>query len=301
MPVILITGAPAVETAMQALDHGAYKYMVKPVKPDELERTVEKAVQMRKMARIRQEAMRLSTEMIDPQLRPSFQLAKDTMWMAFQPILTADGTLYGHEALMRAKAPSLPHPGAVLKAAESLGELDELGRLVRRLATAPVVAHPDAGILFVNLHPSDLEDDELVAASAPLSKIARRVVLEITERASIDSVPNLRKRVMQLRTMGYRIAVDDLGAGYAGLTSFALLEPDIVKIDMSLVRDVDKLPVKQQLILSIARLCREMGIGVVAEGVETAAERDMVLQLGCDLLQGYYFAKPSRPFPRFRW
>jgi EAL domain-containing protein (putative c-di-GMP-specific phosphodiesterase class I) len=158
-----------------------------------------------------------------------------------------------------------------------------------------------AGILFVNLHPRDLEDDDLVAPDAPLARIARQVVLEITERASVESISDLRNRVARLRETGYRIAVDDLGAGYAGLTSFALLEPEIVKIDMTLVRDVDRQPVKQRLIGSITSLCREMGIMVVGEGVETAAERDMLVELGCDLFQGYFISKPEKPFPPFRW
>jgi EAL domain-containing protein (putative c-di-GMP-specific phosphodiesterase class I) len=301
LPVILMTGAPAVETAIQALDHGAYKYMLKPIKPAELEEVVNRAVQLRKMSRIRKEAMAVSTAVADPKLQKDFDEAFRTLWMAFQPIITADGVLYGYEALMRSRATGLPHPGAVLQAADSLGQMDALGRKVRELAAEPVAPDASRGTLFVNLHPSDLEDEELVSPLSPLAQIAPRVVLEITERTGVDSVNDLRNRVAKVRETGYRVAVDDLGAGYAGLTSFALLEPDIVKIDMSLVRDVDTSPVKQRLILSITRLCREMGIQVVGEGVETVAERDMLVQLGCDLLQGYCFAKPSEPFPAFSW
>ncbi len=301
LPVILMTGAPALETAILALDHGAYKYMLKPIKPTELEDVVNRAVQLRQMSRIRKEAMAVSTAVADPKLQDNFDQAFRTLWMAFQPILTADGVLYGYEALMRSKAPGLPHPGAVLHAADSLGQMDNLGRRTRKLAAEPVADDPSRGTLFVNLHPSDLEDEELVSPSSPLAQIAKRVVLEITEREGVDSVNDLRNRVAKVRETGYRVAVDDLGAGYAGLTSFALLEPDIVKIDMSLVRDVDTSAVKQRLILSITRLCRDMGIEVVGEGVETVAERDMLIQLGCDLLQGYCFAKPSEPFPAFSW
>jgi EAL domain-containing protein (putative c-di-GMP-specific phosphodiesterase class I) len=101
--------------------------------------------------------------------------------------------------------------------------------------------------------------------------------------------------------MGFRIAVDDLGAGYAGLTSFAMLEPELVKLDMTLVRDIDRSPTKQKLVRSVAGLCKELGMMVVGEGVETAAERDVLISCGCDLLQGYLFAKPDRPFPGHRW
>jgi EAL domain-containing protein (putative c-di-GMP-specific phosphodiesterase class I) len=160
------------------------------------------------------------------------------------------------------------------------------------------VSAPEAGILFVNLHTTDLLDAELLSRAAPLSQIASRVVLEITERASLEKVKDVRARVAALREMGFRIAVDDLGAGYAGLTSFALLEPEIVKFDMTLVRDVHRSATKQKLIRSMAELCHDMGMLVVGEGVETAAERDMLVALGCDLLQGYLFAKPGKPFPK---
>ena len=300
-PVILITGAPAVETAVQALEHGAYKYLLKPVTNERLEEVVNKAVQMRQMAQIRREAVEVLAATPDDELRDSFDGAMKTLWMAYQPIVTSEGKLYGHEALLRSKEPRLPHPGAVLDAAEKLDKLMDLGQLVRRRAAEPVAADPAAGMLFVNLHPRDLQDEELVSGDAPLSKIASRVVLEITERASVSSINDLRGRIATLREMGYRVAVDDLGAGYAGLTSFALLEPHIVKIDMTLVRDVHKLPVKQRLVSSITSLCAEMGIQVVGEGVENAEERDKLIELGCDLFQGYFIAKPQEPFPSFQW
>ncbi len=301
VPVVLITGAPAVETAVLALDYGAYKYLLKPVSPDRLEEVATKAVQMSQMARIRREAVAMLHAAPDVELQDSFKGAMDTLWVAYQPIVKSDGSLYGYEALLRSREPRLPHPGAVLDAAEKLNTLEQLGRRVRELAAQPITEQPESGSLFVNLHPRDLEDEELTSPDSALAKIADRVVLEVTERASVGNINDLRKRVARLRETGYRIAVDDLGAGYAGLTSFALLEPQIVKVDMTLVRDIDKLPVKQRLVRSITSLCREMGIEVVGEGVETPEERDILLELGCDLLQGYYLAKPQEAFPTYRW
>jgi EAL domain-containing protein (putative c-di-GMP-specific phosphodiesterase class I) len=153
------------------------------------------------------------------------------------------------------------------------------------------------GHIFVNLHPADLEDPELYADDGALTPYASQVVLEITERAALDGIHELGTRVTRLRTLGYRIAIDDLGAGYAGLTSFAQLEPEVVKVDMSLVRGIDRSPVKQKLVRSIIALCTELGIQLVAEGIETPAERDVLIGLGGDLCQGYLFAKPGRGFP----
>jgi EAL domain-containing protein (putative c-di-GMP-specific phosphodiesterase class I) len=123
------------------------------------------------------------------------------------------------------------------------------------------------------------------------------VVLEITERASLDDVPEARTKVAELREMGFRIALDDLGAGYAGLTSFAQLEPEFVKLDMSLVRDIHKSSVKQKLVRSMTELCKDMGVTVIAEGIELEEERDSIVDLDCDLLQGYFVARPGPAFP----
>jgi EAL domain-containing protein (putative c-di-GMP-specific phosphodiesterase class I) len=91
--------------------------------------------------------------------------------------------------------------------------------------------------------------------------------------------------------------VDDLGSGYAGLSSFSILEPEFVKLDLSLVRGIDRSKRRQTVIRSMLTLCqRELGMRVICEGVETAAERDALAGVGCDLLQGYLFARPSRGF-----
>jgi EAL domain-containing protein (putative c-di-GMP-specific phosphodiesterase class I) len=156
---------------------------------------------------------------------------------------------------------------------------------------------PDHAALFVNLHTHDLLDEDLFEADRPLARIASRVVLEITERASLHHIVDVQARIARLRESGFRIAVDDLGAGYAGLTSFAHLEPEVVKLDMSLVRDVHAQPTKQTLVRTMIAMCRELGMQIVAEGVETPEERDAILEAGCDLMQGYLFAKPGPGFP----
>jgi EAL domain-containing protein (putative c-di-GMP-specific phosphodiesterase class I) len=137
----------------------------------------------------------------------------------------------------------------------------------------------------------------LYLPDSPLTSLASRVVLEVTERVSLDNLSKVREKVAALRELGFRVALDDLGAGYAGLTSFTLLEPEFVKLDMSLVRDVHQSSVKQKIIRAMVLLCRDTGKQIIAEGVESAGERDQLIELGCDLLQGYFFAKPGRPFP----
>jgi EAL domain-containing protein (putative c-di-GMP-specific phosphodiesterase class I) len=155
---------------------------------------------------------------------------------------------------------------------------------------------PPGVSIFVNVHAGELADLELYAAESPLARVADRIVLEITERWSLDRFQDVRERIRVLRALGFRVAVDDLGAGYAGLTSFAHLRPEIVKLDMSLIRGVHEDPTRQHLIRSLNGVCRDLGIRVVAEGVETREERDALIALGSDLFQGYLFSKPAAPF-----
>ena len=306
LPVVLVTGLPAIDSATDAVEYGAFKYIVKPFEPEVLRNAVERARKLYRLARMKREALKLlGSNAISADragLESSFYSALDSMWMAFQPILRAtDATVFGYEALLRTEEPTLIRPDLVVDAAERLNVLPQLGRKVRQLASAAMSNAPPDAALFLNLHPLDLADEELFDELAPLTQLASRVILEVTERAAIEQVDAVERRVSQLRERGFRIAVDDLGAGYAGLSSFALLEPEIVKLDVSLLRDIDQSPVKQKLVASMTALCKDMGFLVVAEGIETPAERDCVVSLGCDLLQGFLFARPRRPFPPASW
>ena len=307
LPVLLVTGAPAVETAVMAVEHGALRYLVKPFDANTLEEAVTRALRAHRVARLKRDALALlgnlglghGPEVADrPALEASFGRALDSLWMAYQPIIRwSTRSVYGYEALVRTREPALPHPGALFDAAARLHRLEELGQTIRRITVTPVPKAPPDAQLFVNLHPHDLLDDTLLDDNSPLLPIAPRVILEITERAPLHEVKDVFGRIAELRRRGFRIAVDDLGAGYAGLISFAQLEPEVIKLDMAIIRDVDRAPTKQKLVRSIVDLCRETGTMLVAEGVETAAERDTLLRLGCDLLQGYLFARPGEPFP----
>lgn len=220
------------------------------------------------------------------------------MTLHFQPIVHA-GTRarFGYEALLRSNDRSLPDPGAILDAAERLERTVTLGRSVRAHAARVIAGAPlERGLMFVNLHLHDLFDKQLLSPFAPLSKVASRVVLEITERSSVEGQIDLRYRVAELRELGYHIAIDDLGGGHARMGTFTPLDTDFVKLDMSLVRDVDKHRMKQRLIRSVTQLCREQGTQVIGEGVETEAEAHVLVDLGCDLLQGYAIARPGPAF-----
>jgi EAL domain-containing protein (putative c-di-GMP-specific phosphodiesterase class I) len=303
VPVVLLTGNPTEGTANQAVDLGALLYLVKPIDMRVLVQVVDHATRMRRAALLKSDVFPAHDESVERRtIEERFGNALDSLHVVYQPIVHwKSRTVFGYEALMRTEEPTLANPAAVLEAAARLGRVRDVGRRVRERVAADI--HQMIGVprVFVNVHTTELEDPDLLSPSAPLSQYGDRVVLEMTERASLDVVSDVASKISALRSMGFRIAVDDLGAGYAGLTAFAQLLPEVVKIDMSLVRRVEQEPVRRELIRHVALLCTEMGMQVVAEGVESAAERDVLAEIGCELMQGYLFARPSRGLPRVVW
>src|ERR1043165_9551684 len=192
LPVLLMTGAPDVKSAADAVQYGACDYIFKPVRPADLARAMRRAVAMSRLGKARREALNLlggaqpgAGDRVG--LEVTFERALESMWMAYQPIVSAATTeLVGFEALLRSDEPALPNPGAVFEAAERLGRLTERGRKIRSKVPEPMGRTAPETLLFVNLHARDLEDFALVSPDTPLSAIAHRVVLEITERASLD-------------------------------------------------------------------------------------------------------------------
>lgn len=307
VPVVLMTGSPEMSDALGAIELGALQYLSKPFPLDRVVRVIERASRLHRLAIVKREALALQgrdrSEAGDvASLKLAFDRALESMWMAYQPIVSCgEQKVMAYEALMRSEEPALPDPGAMLAAADRLSRTNDLGRKVRSLVAKSIPSAPTDALVFVNVHTRDMLDPELVNSSAPLCAFAERVVLEITERAALDNVRDVEARAAVLRGLGFRIAIDDLGAGYAGLTSFATLEPEFVKLDMSLVRDIHDSAIRQKLVGSMTTLCGEMDKGIIAEGIEAVSERDQLRALGCDWMQGYLFARPNAPFPTPVW
>jgi EAL domain-containing protein (putative c-di-GMP-specific phosphodiesterase class I) len=294
LPVLLVTGQPSLETAIQAVEHGALQYLIKPFSAGDLRAAARRGLNLRRMAALRREALDYLDHHVPEVADTGATLSRaiGSLWMAYQPIVRAtDGSVYGYEALVRSAEPRLPDPGALFTTAERLGRVWDVSSAVRSRVAAGI--RPGCRHRFLNVHPLDLGDPRLYDRAEALAERAGQVVLEITERATLGSIPDLRGKVLTLRDMGFRIAVDDLGAGYSGLSSFAALEPDVVKLDMSLVRGIDQEDVKRKLVSSMTTLCRELGVLVVAEGVETQRESEVLTELGCELLQGFYYGRPG--------
>lgn len=303
VPVLLLTGEPTLARASLAIEYGVYRFYTKPVEPSTLTQAVASAIAVGRAARVRREALAAfdnetraradiegSTQRLDEAL--------EHLWMAFQPIVShSRGVIVAYEALVRCRAPDFPNPGALLDAAQRINRMHALGRRIRENAANAFSTVASDTRLFVNLHPTDLEDEMLFSSECPLHALASRVTLEITERAPLPPLDTLLPKLARLRRAGYQIAIDDLGAGYSGLSNFAWLEPEVIKLDMSIVRGIESSGVRQKLARAMIALSRELGCQFVAEGVETAAERDVLVSLGCDLFQGYLFALPGPAFP----
>ena len=298
VPVVLVTGNPSVETAVQAVEMGALHYLLKPVASADLVKAVGNAARLRRLATVKREALRYlgRTDALMGDragLEAVFGRALDALYMAYQPIVrTRDGSVFAWEALLRTREPAVAGPIQFFEMAERLGRVRELGRAVRA-SVARTAARTRGVMFFVNLHADEFLDDALFDADSPLSALAPEITLEVTERSPIDSVPDLRARRQRLREMGFRLAVDDLGAGYASLTAYASLEPDFVKLDRGLVAGIEHEPIKSRLVASIVSASRDMGIAVVAEGIEAESERRTMAGLGCELMQGFFFRRPE--------
>ena len=120
-----------------------------------------------------------------------------------------------------------------------------------------------------------------------------RIIFEVTEGERIEDGPWFAEILREYKRCGFKTAIDDFGAGYAGMKLLADFQPDIIKIDMDLIRNVDTSPARQVIVRNLVRLCEEMNIQVIAEGIETLAERDFLHDAGIHLMQGYLFAKPA--------
>jgi EAL domain-containing protein (putative c-di-GMP-specific phosphodiesterase class I) len=302
--VLLVTAAADFSAATEALRHGATQFLLKPLHSRQLLGEVQRAARLHALAVQRRQAMRL---LAADQEEESYQRAQRdrltrgiaALRMVFQPIVDAGGVLRGYETLLRSGDPSFQGPLDLIEAAETQRRLHELGRVCRRRAAEDFKAAPADLLLFVNLHAQDLLDDDLLAPNNPLADIAHRVILELTERAPLGENEEVPRRIQRLRAAGFRIAIDDLGSGYAGLTSLVQFEPEFVKLDMALVRNLHQSPVRHKLVSLLIDTCRSLGSQVVAEGVEIPEEHQALLALGCPLFQGYLLGKPN-PLPALR-
>lgn len=215
---------------------------------------------------------------------------------AYQPIVDlAARRVFAHEALVRG-------PGGE-SAASVLARVNDDNRYrfdqsCRVKAVAGAAALGMGGYLSINFLPNAVYRPELcirttLEAASTYSFDTRSIVFEVTEGERVVDRAHLGNIIRKYREFGFLTAIDDFGAGYAGLTLLAEYQPDIIKLDMDLVRNIDGSPVRRAIVKGIMVTCNDLGIRVVAEGIETPGERDALLEAGITLMQGYLFARPA--------
>ena len=215
----------------------------------------------------------------------------------FQPIVSAiDGEIYSYEALMRPKSSLKLSPLKVLKYASIMNRLSDIERGTFMNVLSIVDAHKkefSGKFVFINSIPEvKLNPDDFKNVTRMLLKHADTAVIEMTEQSEVDdySLEMLKERY---RNMGIKMAIDDYGSGYSNVGNLLRYMPNVVKIDRSLLSEINKSPKKRHFVREIIQFCHENDILALAEGIETAEELHTVIMLGTDLIQGYYTSRPS--------
>lgn len=215
----------------------------------------------------------------------------------FQPIVSAaDGEIYSYEALMRPKSTMKLTPLHILKYAGLANRLSDIerGTFLNVLQIVDLRKHEFSGkLVFINSIPeARVAPEDYRRISQLLLKHADTAVVEMTEQSQIDD-ENLDRINERYRNMGVRMAIDDYGTGYSNIGNLLRYMPDFVKIDRSLLSEIQSSPKKRHFVREIIQFCHDNNILALAEGIETSEELRTVILLGADLIQGYYTARPA--------
>ncbi|BDX07109.1 EAL domain-containing protein [Planctobacterium marinum] len=224
----------------------------------------------------------------------------------FQPIIYAADALkdnpriFAHEALFRIRDAddTIIPPGYVFSVADKSDLLFSLDLTARRSAIEHAAVANLNSKVFVNFDPSSIYDPSycLRSTAAAIAKAglkASDVVFEVTETHKVRNMAHLKGVLNFYRNAGFRVALDDVGAGWSGLNLLNELMPDFAKIDMELIRDIDTLPSKQKIVKHLIAGAKENGIKIIAEGIETLEEARCLAEFGPDYLQGYLYGRPE--------
>jgi EAL domain-containing protein (putative c-di-GMP-specific phosphodiesterase class I)/GGDEF domain-containing protein len=228
-------------------------------------------------------------------------LREGAVAIEYHPIVVTDtAEVYGYEALARGGVRGLRSPEVMFGVAEEANLIWELSRLCRARAIEGIATRLEPHhLLFLNIDPHDFRDPTFRYLDLGELGIEHpeRIVLEITERTAITDYPAFQEYLRTFRDQGFRFAVDDAGSGYAGLGSIANLEPDFIKLDISLISGIDTNFMKQNLVETMVSFANDHGIKVIAEGVEREEEWETVKSLKVHLTQGFLFHETKSTAP----
>jgi EAL domain-containing protein (putative c-di-GMP-specific phosphodiesterase class I) len=225
-------------------------------------------------------------------------LLEESVTTVFEPIVKlATREVIGYEALTRGPAGTgMETPAALFGIAERADREYELDSLCRRRALANARGIAPEQLLFLNILPTCIQDPDFQAARVretldELGLGPRNLVLEVSERQAISNFPIFREAIDHFSRLGFRIALDDTGAGFSSLEAALELSPDFLKIDMSLVRGIEESPEKQELLRGLKGVAGKMGSVLIAEGIETEHELEVIRGLGIECGQGFHLGR----------
>lgn len=218
--------------------------------------------------------------------------------MAFQPIVNVEsGAIFAHEALVRGLAGE--GAGAVLSQIDDTNRyaFDQQCRVKAIELAARLFRRQEETALSINFLPNAVYEPNAcirltLAAAARTQFPAKNIIFEFTENEELDTA-HVLNILRTYRQLGFRTAIDDFGAGHAGLLLLAKFQPDIAKLDMDLIRGIDDDGARRTIVGHTVRMLVDLGVTPVCEGIETEGEARVLRELGVTLMQGYYFARPS--------
>lgn len=226
-------------------------------------------------------------------------LDEELIYTLFQPIVNLDnGKILGYEALCRGPKQSPLHtPDILFQTAESTNKVIVLDDLARKKAIELFMPFFKNYMLFINLRPSQIASYDFSKTEAfrqiKNNNISfNNIVLEITEQCPICYISNYKTLFKDLKSLGIKIALDDVGAGYSGLKTILDIEPDYLKIDMELVKDIHKTPIKRNLMKGLVALSNYCNMKIIAEGIECKEDLQAIIELGVYGAQGYFLQRP---------
>jgi EAL domain-containing protein (putative c-di-GMP-specific phosphodiesterase class I) len=309
-PVLVLTADATLDAKQRALAAGANDFVTKPFEQTEVLLRVKNLLETRalhlalgrhnaeleaQLAKAAEHERRLVQEQDARRSRVQQLLDDEAITMVFQPIVDLlTSRMVGVEALARFSAPPQRRPDEWFAEAAAAG----LGTDLELLAVDAAVAHlnqlPDDTYLSVNVSPRTALDPRLSEALLPR---ATRIVLELTEHAPVDQYDDLLAALVELRNAGMRVAVDDAGSGYASLQHILRLSPDIIKLDIELIRGINADPARQSLAAALVLFGDKIGATITAEGIETTDEVHTLRRLHVPFGQGYHLGRPG-PLPQ---
>ncbi len=223
----------------------------------------------------------------------------------YQPIVSLqNGSVFAYEALSRITLASCPFGIETLfELSTDAKRLWELEKLCRTKALEHALHKPKHAKLFINVDADVMQESDFQAGFTR-QKLeehgihSKDIIIEITEKNTVTSIESFASSIAHYRAQEFQIAVDDYGTGYSSVNRVCTFSPEFLKIDMSLVRNINNDPMKKSAVSSTLQFCKECGIQSIAEGIETAEELRTIISLGVDYGQGYYFAKPTPSFSK---